>query len=115
MGFAVTLAKIACHNAGLEWPEQVLTESKLAKEGTFCRELNEPERRWLQENRSEEARQSNLLSYLRPDQLCYVSPELVSPWREFLEDLDKLLSERIDIHCVGSIESFREMDYIRSA
>lgn len=73
LGFTVTLAKMASHNADLEAPEQVLTESKLAKEDTFCRELNEPERRWLRENRSEEARQWNLLSDLRPDQLRYVA------------------------------------------
>ena len=73
LGFTVTLAKIAGHNADLEGPEQVLTESKLAKEDTFCRELNEPERRWLRENRSEEARQWNLLSDLRSDQLRYVA------------------------------------------
>lgn len=73
LGFAVTLAKLASHNADLDGPEQVLIESKLAKEDTFCHELNEPERRWLQENQSEEARQWNLLSDLRPDQLRYVA------------------------------------------
>lgn len=73
LGFAVTLAKIASHNADLEGAEQVLIESKLAKEDTFCHELNEPERRWLRENQSEEARQWNLLSDLRPDQLRYVA------------------------------------------
>lgn len=73
LGFTVTLAKMASHNADLEGPEQLLIESKLAKEDTFCHELNEPERRWLRENRSEEARQWNLLSDLRPDQLRYAA------------------------------------------
>ncbi|HXU19833.1 MAG TPA: DUF6036 family nucleotidyltransferase [Verrucomicrobiae bacterium] len=30
-----------------------------------------------------------------------MSPELVSPWREFLEDLDNLLPARLDLHCIG--------------
>lgn len=73
LGFTVTLAKLASHNAALEAPEQVLAESKLVKEDTFCRELNKAERRWLQEHRSEEARQWNLLSDLRPEQVRYVA------------------------------------------
>lgn len=73
LGFTVTLAKLASHNEALQKPEQELAESKLAKEDSFCRELNEPERRWLQENRSAEARQWNLLSDLRPDVLRHVA------------------------------------------
>lgn len=73
LGFCVTLAKLAGQNRVLAKPEQELTESKLAKEDSFCRELSEPERRWLESHRSEEARQWNLLSDLRPDALRYVS------------------------------------------
>ena len=73
LGFAVTLARLASGNAALQAPEQLLAESKLAKEDSFCRELNEPERRWLREHSSEQARQWNLLSDLRPDQLRYVA------------------------------------------
>lgn len=70
LGFVVTLAKAASRNAALDAPEQALVESKLAKEDSF-RELNDVERRWLRENRSEQAVQWNLLSDLRPDQLRY--------------------------------------------
>ena len=44
----------------------------LAKEDSFCRELNDAERRWLRENRSKQAEQWNLLSDMRPDTLRYV-------------------------------------------
>ena len=73
LGFTVTLAKLVSQNAVLEAPEQALVESKLAKEDSFCRTLNEAERRWLREHQSEEARQWNLLSDLTPDQLRYVA------------------------------------------
>lgn len=73
LGFVVTLARLASHNAALEAPEQALLESKLAKEDAFCRVLNDAEVRWLRENRSEHAAQWNLLSDLRPDQLRYVA------------------------------------------
>ncbi|MFZ0334289.1 MAG: helix-turn-helix transcriptional regulator [Candidatus Acidiferrales bacterium] len=73
LGFTVTLAKLASHKAALEVPEQALAESKLAKEDSFCRVLNDAESRWLRENRSEQAAQWNLLSDLRPDQLRYVA------------------------------------------
>lgn len=73
LGFCVTLAKAASGNYALQKPEQELADSKLAKEDSFCRELSEPERRWLESHRSEEARQWNLLSDLRPDALRYVS------------------------------------------
>jgi transcriptional regulator with XRE-family HTH domain len=73
LGFAVTLARLAGRNDDLQQPEQELADSKLAKEDSFCRELNEPERRWLQEHRSEQAQQWNLLSDLRPESLRYVA------------------------------------------
>jgi transcriptional regulator with XRE-family HTH domain len=73
LGFTVTLARLAGGNDALLMPEQALMESKLAKENSFCKELTEPERRWLREHSSEEARQWNLLSDLRPDALRYVA------------------------------------------
>lgn len=72
LGFAVTLARLATASNSLRQHEQALAESKLQKEDSFCRNLNEPERRWLREHRSEEAREWNLLSDLRPDMLRYV-------------------------------------------
>lgn len=50
-----------------------------------------------------------------------MSPELVSPWREFLEDLDNLLFAHIDLHCIGGFaaaamyglpRSTNDLDYI---
>jgi len=73
LGFVVTLARLAGKNTALQMPEQMLAESKLVKENSFCKEWNEPERRWLREHSSEEARQWNLLSDLRSDALRYVS------------------------------------------
>jgi len=73
LGFCVTLARLASPNQALAKPEQELAESKLAKEDSFCRELNGPERRWLESHRSEQARQWNLLSDLRPESLRYVA------------------------------------------
>lgn len=73
LGFCVTLAKLVSPNGGLAKPEQELAESKLAREDSFCRELSEPERRWLESHRSPEARQWNLLSDLRPESVRYVA------------------------------------------
>jgi hypothetical protein len=53
--------------------EQSLADSKLAKEDSFCKELNEPERQWLREHSSKEAKEWNLLSDLRPETLRYVA------------------------------------------
>jgi transcriptional regulator with XRE-family HTH domain len=72
LGFCVTLARLGGGNASLQKPEQELLDSKREKEDSFCRELNEPEGRWLREHRSEQAREWNLLSDLRPDTLRYV-------------------------------------------
>jgi transcriptional regulator with XRE-family HTH domain len=74
LGFAITLARLASRNDSLQRPEQALAESKLEKEDSFCKDLNEPERRWLRKHRSEQARQWNLLSDLRPETLRYVQP-----------------------------------------
>jgi transcriptional regulator with XRE-family HTH domain len=72
LGFCVTLARMASRNDALQVPEKMLADSKLEKQDSFCKELNEPERRWLREHSSDEARQWNLLSDLRPDALRYV-------------------------------------------
>ena len=73
VGFVVTLARLAARRDDLQPLEQRLADSKLEKEDSFCKELNETERRWLREHRSEEARQWNLLSDLQPDALRYVA------------------------------------------
>jgi hypothetical protein len=73
LGFVVTLAKDAAHKRELEPLEQKLADSKLAKEDSFCKELNEPERRWLKEHSSKEAQAWNLLSDLRPESLRYAA------------------------------------------
>ena len=73
LGFVVTLARLASENDGLDGLEQALVDSKLAKEDSFCRVLNDAEVRWLRDNRSDQAAQWNLLSDLRPEQLRYVS------------------------------------------
>lgn len=73
LGFVVTLARLAGRRDDLQPLEQTLADSKLEKEDSFCKELSEPERRWLREHSSEEARQWHLLSDLRPDALRYVA------------------------------------------
>ncbi|HEV3254685.1 MAG TPA: helix-turn-helix transcriptional regulator [Candidatus Acidoferrales bacterium] len=72
LGFVVTLARRASGRSDLHPLEQTLAASKLEREDSFCRELNEAERRWLRKHSSEEARQWHLLSDLRPDRLRYV-------------------------------------------
>lgn len=72
LGFTVTLARQASRNGALQPLETDLRESKLAKEDSYCQELNEPERRWLREFRSEEAREWNLLSDFRAEDLRYI-------------------------------------------
>lgn len=73
LGFVVTLGSRAIGRDDLQPLEQTLADSKLEKEDSFCKELNEAERRWLREHRSEEARQWHLLSDLRPDAVRYVA------------------------------------------
>jgi hypothetical protein len=69
----VTLGQRAAGRNDLQSLEQTLVESKLVKEDSFCKELSEPERRWLREHSSAEAREWHLLSDLRPDTLRYVA------------------------------------------
>jgi transcriptional regulator with XRE-family HTH domain len=71
LGFVVTLGRLAAGRDDL-WPlEQTLADSKLEKEDSFCKELNEAERRWLRTNSSIEAKQWNLLSDMRPETVRY--------------------------------------------
>lgn len=72
LGFVVTLGRRAARRDDLQPLEQTLADSKLEKEDSYCKELSEPERRWLREHSSEEARQWHLLSDLKPDALRYV-------------------------------------------
>jgi transcriptional regulator with XRE-family HTH domain len=72
VGFVVTLAREASGRADLAPLEQTLADSKLEKEDSFGKQLNEAERRWLRDHRSEQARRWNLLSDMRPDTLRYV-------------------------------------------
>lgn len=71
LGFVVTLGRLAAGRDDLRPLEQTLADSKLEKEDSFCKELNEAERRWLRRNSSAEARQWNLLSDLRPETVRY--------------------------------------------
>jgi len=73
LGFVVTLGRRAAGRDDLQPLEQTLADSKLEKQDSFCKELNDAERRWLRENSSEEARQWHLLSDLRPDVVRYVA------------------------------------------
>lgn len=73
LGFVVTLAKEAVQKQDLQLLEQTLADSKLAREDSFCKELNEPERRWLKEHSSKEAKAWNLLSDLQPDSIRYAA------------------------------------------
>jgi hypothetical protein len=73
LGFTVTLARLAGRRDNVAPLERVLGESKLEKQDSFCKELTERERRWLEEHSSPEARQWNLLSDLGPDALRYVA------------------------------------------
>jgi transcriptional regulator with XRE-family HTH domain len=72
LGFVVTLGRLAAGENNPPQLEQTLADSKLEKVDSFCKELHEAERRWLVENSSQEAKQWNLLSDLRPDMLRYV-------------------------------------------
>ena len=72
LGFVVTLGMRAAGRNDLQTLEETLADSKLERQDSFCKELNDAERRWLQENSSEEARQWHLLSDLRPEAVRYV-------------------------------------------
>jgi transcriptional regulator with XRE-family HTH domain len=76
LGFVVTLAEKLRAKEGegrartLREYTGALGRSRLAREDTLCREsLTEAERKWLRENRSEEARHWNLLTDMRVENL----------------------------------------------
>jgi GrpB-like predicted nucleotidyltransferase (UPF0157 family) len=71
LGFVVTLARRAADRSDLDALEQSLADSKLEKQDSFCKDLNDSERRWLKEHSSVEAREWNLLSDLTPDVIRY--------------------------------------------
>jgi transcriptional regulator with XRE-family HTH domain len=71
LGFVVTLGRLAAGRDDLRPLEQTLADSKLEKEDSFCKELNEAERGWLRTNSSVEAKQWNLLSDMRPETVRY--------------------------------------------
>jgi transcriptional regulator with XRE-family HTH domain len=72
LGFVVTLGRRAARRDDLQPLEQTLADSRLEKEDSFCKELNQAERRWLREHSSEEAKEWHLLSDLKPDVVRYV-------------------------------------------
>lgn len=81
LGFVVGLARRLAERARDERKASTLTDlehelepSRLAREDTLCRaSLPEPERRWLTEHRSEEARHWNLLTDWTADALRYAA------------------------------------------
>jgi transcriptional regulator with XRE-family HTH domain len=83
LGFVITLAREAGHRASpansarqaaLESLEAALRPSLLAREEPLGQStLSDVERAWLQEHRSEDAREWNLLTDWRPETLRYVA------------------------------------------
>jgi hypothetical protein len=79
LGFIVSLARALAVGRGdsrkaemLTRVEDELERGRLAKEDTLCRaSLAEPERRWIAEHRSDEARRWNLLTDWSVDALRY--------------------------------------------
>ncbi len=81
LGFVTTLARSVAERSGLRNTERVhsleelertLARSQLAREDTLCRaSMTEAERRWVRENRPEEARRWRLLTDWRPETLRY--------------------------------------------
>jgi transcriptional regulator with XRE-family HTH domain len=73
LGFVVTLGRRASLRDDLKPLEEALADSRLEKEDSFCKVLNDAERRWLRQHSSEEAKQWHLLSDLQPSALRYVT------------------------------------------
>jgi len=81
LGFVVSLARRLAERAGderktgaLKELETELEASRLAREDTLCKaSMREPQRRWLAENRPEEAKRWNLLTDWTVDALRYVA------------------------------------------
>jgi hypothetical protein len=79
LGFLVTVALRAAEHQGKSTNADVLSEctnalddARLAREDTFGR-LTEAERRYLKDERSQEARYWNMLTTLKPEHLRYVA------------------------------------------
>jgi hypothetical protein len=73
LGFVVTLGRRAANRDDLQPLEQALADSKLAKEDSFCKQLNEAEHQWLKQHSSEEAKEWHLLSDLKPNSVRYAA------------------------------------------
>jgi hypothetical protein len=79
LGFVVSLARRLSERTSdtrslhaLAQLQQELEQSRLAGEDTFCQEsLSEPERNWLREQRSPDARHWNLLTDWTPETVRY--------------------------------------------
>lgn len=77
LGYLVSLARQLGQPGASSRLDEVLGElerSKLAAEGTLCREsMPEPERRWVRSHRSSEAARWSLLTTLTKEQLPYAA------------------------------------------
>jgi transcriptional regulator with XRE-family HTH domain len=76
LGFLLTLASRLAMTQGddLEDALSLLEPSRLAREGTLCREsMSKAERNWVREHRSPDAAHWNLLTTLAVDQLTYAT------------------------------------------
>jgi transcriptional regulator with XRE-family HTH domain len=73
LGFTVTLARKAGRKDSLLQTEQVLEDSKLQKQDSYCKVLSPAEKKWLAENQSDEAKQWNLLTDLNPSTVRYAA------------------------------------------
>ncbi len=80
LGFVTNVARRLAENLGkhetaslLREQELALERSRLVREETLCHDsLTQSERRWLQSNRSDEAKHWNLLTDLSPEHLSHV-------------------------------------------
>jgi hypothetical protein len=79
LGFVTSVARRLAEKLGkhetvslLGEQESTLERSRLAREDTLCHDsLTQSERRWLQSNRSDEAKHWNLLTDLTPENLSH--------------------------------------------
>src|SRR5262249_50861645 len=80
LGFVVTLARRLAERTGdtdrtgkMTSLEEQLQRSLLAHEDTLCQTFREPQRLWLAEHRSDDARRWNLLTDWKAESLRYVA------------------------------------------